>query len=160
MRVTSPQSLWDIDSVNLLTEVAVALSNVPNEWARHSQAQFRVILIILRIPSSVMWRLVTLVRASVSEEYIDSIIRVRRISEVETTLAATSNRSTLRAFFIVIAANTSTVTLFNYTVFRALRSRKLRLTTVGDPPRWPRDTPLSTKVGTKFRREVAVAQLV
>jgi hypothetical protein len=30
-----------------------------------------------------------------------------------------------------------------------LRSRKLRLTTVGDPPCWLRDTPLSTKVGTK-----------
>jgi hypothetical protein len=39
-----------------------------------------------------------------------------------------------------------------------LRSRRLRLTTVGDPPRWPRDTPLSTKVGTKYRRQVAVAQ--
>jgi hypothetical protein len=39
-----------------------------------------------------------------------------------------------------------------------LRSRKLRLTTVGDPPRWPRNTPLSAKVGTKFRRQVAVAQ--
>jgi hypothetical protein len=37
-----------------------------------------------------------------------------------------------------------------------LRSRKLRLTTVRDPPRWLRDTPLSTKVGTKFRRQVAV----
>jgi hypothetical protein len=35
-------------------------------------------------------------------------------------------------------------------------SRKLRLTTV-DPPR---DTPLSTKVGTKFHRHVAVSQLV
>jgi hypothetical protein len=32
--------------------------------------------------------------------------------------------------------------------------------TVGDPPRWPRDTPLSTKVDTKFRRQVAVAQSV
>jgi hypothetical protein len=41
-----------------------------------------------------------------------------------------------------------------------LRSRKLRLTTVGDPPRWPRDTPLSTTIGTKFRRQVAVAQSV
>jgi hypothetical protein len=41
-----------------------------------------------------------------------------------------------------------------------LRSRKLRLTTAGDPPRWPRDTPLSTKVGTKFRQQVAVAQSV
>jgi hypothetical protein len=34
------------------------------------------------------------------------------------------------------------------------------LTTVGDPPLWPRDSPLSTKVGTKFRRQVAVAQSV
>jgi hypothetical protein len=40
------------------------------------------------------------------------------------------------------------------------RSRKLRLTTVGDPPRWPRDTPLSTKFGTKFCRQVAVDQSV
>jgi hypothetical protein len=31
---------------------------------------------------------------------------------------------------------------------------------VGDPPRWPRDTPLSTKVGTEFLRQVAVAQSV
>jgi hypothetical protein len=30
----------------------------------------------------------------------------------------------------------------------------------GDPPRWPRDNPLSTKVGTKFRRQVAVVQSV
>jgi hypothetical protein len=36
----------------------------------------------------------------------------------------------------------------------------LKLTTVGDPPRWPRDTPLCTKVGTKFRRPVAAAQSV
>jgi hypothetical protein len=40
------------------------------------------------------------------------------------------------------------------------RSRKLRLTTVRDPPRWPRVTPPSVKVGTKFRRKVAVAQSV
>jgi hypothetical protein len=31
---------------------------------------------------------------------------------------------------------------------------------VGDPPRYPRDTPLSAKVGTKFRQQVAVAQWV
>jgi hypothetical protein len=37
---------------------------------------------------------------------------------------------------------------------------KLRVTTVGDPPRWPRDTPLPTKVDTKFRRQVAVVQSV
>jgi hypothetical protein len=35
-----------------------------------------------------------------------------------------------------------------------------RLTTVGDPQRWPRDAPLSTKVGTKFLRQVAVAESV
>jgi hypothetical protein len=34
------------------------------------------------------------------------------------------------------------------------------LISVGEPPRWPRDTPLCTKVGTKFRRHVAVAQSV
>jgi hypothetical protein len=33
-------------------------------------------------------------------------------------------------------------------------------TAVGDPPRWPRDTPLSTKVGAKLRRQVTVAQSV
>jgi hypothetical protein len=40
------------------------------------------------------------------------------------------------------------------------RSRKLRLTTIGDLPCWPRKTPLSTKVGTKFCWQVAVAQSV
>jgi hypothetical protein len=40
------------------------------------------------------------------------------------------------------------------------KSRKLRLTTIGDPPCWPCDTPLSTKAGTKFLRQVAVAQSV
>jgi hypothetical protein len=32
--------------------------------------------------------------------------------------------------------------------------------TVMDPQRWPRDSPLSAKVGTKFRQEVEVAQSV
>jgi hypothetical protein len=41
-----------------------------------------------------------------------------------------------------------------------LRSRKLRLTAVWVPPRWPRDTPLSTEVGTKICLPVAVAQSV
>jgi hypothetical protein len=49
---------------------------------------------------------------------------------------------------------------FNHGVHSHGRSRKLRLTTVGDPPRWPCDTPLSAKVGTKFRQQVAVAQSV
>jgi hypothetical protein len=45
-------------------------------------------------------------------------------------------------------------------LYNPIRSRKLRLTTVRDQLRCPRDTPLSTKVGTKFRRQVAVAQSV
>jgi hypothetical protein len=32
--------------------------------------------------------------------------------------------------------------------------------TVRDPQRWPRDNPLSAKVGTKFRQQVAVAQFL
>jgi hypothetical protein len=39
-----------------------------------------------------------------------------------------------------------------------LRSRILRLTTVGDPPHRQRDTPLFTRVGAKFRRQLAVDQ--
>jgi hypothetical protein len=42
----------------------------------------------------------------------------------------------------------------------AARSRKLRLTTVGDPLRLPCDTPLSAKFGTKFRQKVVVDQSV
>jgi hypothetical protein len=40
------------------------------------------------------------------------------------------------------------------------RSRKLRLTTVGDPPHWPCNTPLPARLGIKFRQQVAVAQSV
>jgi hypothetical protein len=34
------------------------------------------------------------------------------------------------------------------------------LTTVRDPPRWPRGSPIPPKVGTKFHRQVAGAQSV
>jgi hypothetical protein len=73
------------------------------------------------MPSSGMLRHVTLVRTDVSEERIDFIIRVTRISKIG-TLAVTSNRSTLRfcqeshgvasqesAIFIVTAVSTSNV---------------------------------------------------
>jgi hypothetical protein len=40
------------------------------------------------------------------------------------------------------------------------QSRKMRLTTMADLPRWPHDIPLSAKVGIKFFQQVAVAQLV
>jgi hypothetical protein len=49
-----------------------------------------------RIPSSGIWRYVTLVRTDVSEELSTSIIRVTRIGELGTTFAVTSDRHTLR----------------------------------------------------------------
>jgi hypothetical protein len=48
---------------------------------------------IRRLPSSGMLRHVTLVRTDVSEENIASIIRAKRIGELGTTLAVTSNRN-------------------------------------------------------------------
>jgi hypothetical protein len=48
------------------------------------------------MPSSVMLRLVALVRADVSEELSASFIRVTTIREIGTTVAVTSNRRTLR----------------------------------------------------------------
>jgi hypothetical protein len=62
------------------------------------------------MPSSEMWRHVTLVRSDDSEERVASIIRVRRISELETTLAVTSNRSTLRrnTFLRIVGSYKST----------------------------------------------------
>jgi hypothetical protein len=48
------------------------------------------------MPSSRMIRCVALVRTEVSEERIGSITRVKRISELRTTLAITTNRTTLR----------------------------------------------------------------
>jgi hypothetical protein len=47
-----------------------------------------------------MLRRVTLVRAYVSEELRASIIRVRRICELEKPLAATSNRGMLRSAMV------------------------------------------------------------
>jgi hypothetical protein len=46
--------------------------------------------------SSGMLRRVALVRSDISEELSASFIRVTRIGELETTLAVTSNRRTLR----------------------------------------------------------------
>jgi hypothetical protein len=46
--------------------------------------------------SSATLRRVALVKTDVSEEHITSIIRVKRINELGTALAVSSNRSTLR----------------------------------------------------------------
>jgi hypothetical protein len=46
-----------------------------------------------------MLRRVALLRSGVSEELSASIIRIIRIGELETTLAVTSNRRTLRSSF-------------------------------------------------------------
>jgi hypothetical protein len=53
--------------------------------------------------SSGMVRRVAIGRTDVSEERIASIIRITQIRELGTTLAATSNRSTLRRFEIFTA---------------------------------------------------------
>jgi hypothetical protein len=51
--------------------------------------------------SSGMLRRVALVRTDISEEPSASFIRVTRIGELGTTLAATSNRGTLLVLFLV-----------------------------------------------------------
>jgi hypothetical protein len=51
-----------------------------------------------------MLRCVALVRTDVSEENIASFISVTRVGELETTLALTSNRRTLRIIFVISKA--------------------------------------------------------
>jgi hypothetical protein len=60
-----------------------------------------------RIPSSENLRLVALVRTDVLDESIASIIRMRRIGKLVTTLDVTSQKT---AFFIVTAVKTSNLT--------------------------------------------------
>jgi hypothetical protein len=69
--------------------------------------------------SSRMLRRVVLVRTDVSEEPSASFIRVTRIGELGTTLAATSNRRTLRRFSFEPHGVTSQKTpFFNTQVIR------------------------------------------
>jgi hypothetical protein len=96
-----------------------------------------------RIPYSGILCRVAPVRGDVSKEHSSSIIRLTRIGVLGTMFPLTSNRRPLRGYTM------------HYYVYYVLG-----LTTVGNPPRWPRDTPLSAKVGTKLRRQVAVAQSV
>jgi hypothetical protein len=51
-----------------------------------------------------MLRLVVLVRTDISEELSVSFIRVKRISELGTTLTVTDNRRTLRSWLLVRAS--------------------------------------------------------
>jgi hypothetical protein len=63
----------------------------------NSLSQYRAMTSkIILMPCSGILRRVALVRKYVSEESIASVIRVRRIGELGTTLTLTSNRSTLR----------------------------------------------------------------
>jgi hypothetical protein len=67
-----------------------------------------------RMVSSGMLRRVTLVRTDVSKEISASFIRVTRIGELETTLAVTSNRRTLRRLIItasIVSSSPILVTL-------------------------------------------------
>jgi precorrin-6x reductase len=64
----------------------------------HRSAVTLLVFTAVTMKVAAMWNItcVVLVRADVSEEHIASIIRVTRIGELVTTLAVTSNRSTLR----------------------------------------------------------------
>jgi hypothetical protein len=62
---------------------------------------------IANIKNGVLLRHVALVRTDVSEEPSASFIRVTRIGELGTTLAATSNRHMLRTLGTTLAATTT-----------------------------------------------------
>jgi hypothetical protein len=66
-----------------------------------------------KMQSHGMLRCVALVRTDVSEERIASIIMAKRIGELGTTLAVTSNRSTLRRLEGKVGVTGSGVGLFN-----------------------------------------------
>jgi hypothetical protein len=69
------------------------------------------------MPFSGMLRRAALVRTNVSEEHIVSIIRVTIISELETTLTITSNRSTL-----LVIVNVPNSTILVILIMEAIRS--------------------------------------
>jgi hypothetical protein len=63
--------------------------------------------------TSGMLRRVTLVRTDASEELSASIIRLRRIGELGTTLAVTSNRRKLRRNNISISSQLASVASYS-----------------------------------------------
>jgi hypothetical protein len=64
---------------------------------------------------------VAFLKTDVSEEYFAFLLRVKRISEIGTTLAVTSNRSTLSLQFTLVAANAA------FAVYAFLANWKLPL---------------------------------
>jgi hypothetical protein len=114
------QSLWAVPSFlsngynGLLPQAldgrSVKLNDTPLNTSSRRSVAFSSAVITLRfkvacskyfvhkiMPSSAMLRRVALVRTEVSEERIASIIKMKRIGELGTTLAVTTNRSTLRS---------------------------------------------------------------
>jgi hypothetical protein len=84
---------WRTEGLNRGTELHKPRGR--NDWLTVKDLRFSRRW-LWRMPSSGMLRRVTLVRTKVSEELSASIISVRRIGELGTTLAVTSNRRTLR----------------------------------------------------------------
>jgi hypothetical protein len=70
--------------------------------------------------SSGMLRRVDLVRTDVSEERSASFIRVTRIGELGTTLAATSNRRTQRQLLVLVGDSILTLP-FSLSILRRVR---------------------------------------
>jgi hypothetical protein len=73
---------------------------------------------VTRMPSSEMLRCVPLVRTDILEELSTSIIRVKRIGKLRTTLAVTSNRSVRRLLVManVVRSSPTVVTLMMETL--------------------------------------------
>jgi hypothetical protein len=121
--------------------------------------------VIMKNGVSGMLHRVALVRTDVSEELSASIIKVTRIGELGTTIAVTSAAnvypiSPIPVTLMTDALGSSETSVLTRSTRRKIPEggilhRKLRLR-----PRWPRDTLLSTKVGTKIRRPVEAAQSV
>jgi hypothetical protein len=93
-----------------------------------------------------MLRRVSLVTADVSEERIASIIRVTRIGELETTLAAISNGSTLRRncmLRLLVAANVPSSPILVTLMMAAIRSSETLVLTRAKRRNIPKDGILS-----------------
>jgi hypothetical protein len=108
-------SNWDFS----LIEAKVPMgSTAPSRWFRYCEPNGQMGL--WRIPSSGMLRCAAILRADVSEERVASIVRVKRISEGETTLEVTSNWST----------HYGEVTHWHIRRYETLRTKRTKRTTL------------------------------